>query len=75
MSTLAYSIPDAAAAAALGLTKIKEAIRSGELPSRLHGKRRIILASDLQAWLENLPAEPSTRPAQGADGRFAGGQS
>jgi len=51
-----YSIPEAAEVASIGRTKIYEAIKSGNLVARKHGKRTIILRDDLRAFLAALPA-------------------
>jgi excisionase family DNA binding protein len=53
---LAYSEPAAAKLADIGRTKLREEIRSGRLTARRVGKRVIITATDLQNWLDNLPA-------------------
>jgi excisionase family DNA binding protein len=53
---LAYSIEEAAEAAATGKTALYEALNSGELTARKRGRRTLILAADLRAWLEKLPA-------------------
>ena len=49
------SVTEACAIAGIGRTKIYEAISSGALKARKFGKRRIILRSDLQAFLVGLP--------------------
>jgi excisionase family DNA binding protein len=49
------SVAEACAIAGIGRTKIYEAISSGALKARKFGKRRIILRSDLQAFLTELP--------------------
>ena len=59
MAKLAYTIPEAVEAGAGGRTKIYEAIKAGELKARKRGKRTIILADDLIAYLEALPDFPN----------------
>jgi excisionase family DNA binding protein len=49
------SVTEACAVAGIGRTKIYEAISSGALKARKFGKRRIILRSDLHAFLAALP--------------------
>ena len=53
---LAYSIEEATEAADTGKTALYEALGSGELPAHKRGRRTLILAADLRAWLERLPA-------------------
>jgi excisionase family DNA binding protein len=50
------SVLEACAITGIGRTKIYEAISSGALTARKFGKRRIILRSDLHAFLTALPA-------------------
>lgn len=52
---LAYSVSEAAQVAALGRSTVYEAIRHRELTARKAGRRTVILAADLAAWLQSLP--------------------
>jgi hypothetical protein len=49
------SIKQAMAASGEGRTKLYEEIASGRLKARKAGKRTIILSSDLEEYLQNLP--------------------
>jgi Helix-turn-helix domain len=51
---LAYTIDETRQLIPFGRTRIYELLRSGALRSRKHGKRRMILASDLTAFLDSL---------------------
>lgn len=53
---LGYSPEEAAVVAGSGRTKIFHALKDGSLKGRKFGRRTIILADDLRAFLENLPA-------------------
>lgn len=55
---LAYSVAGAAAAVGVGVTVIRAELRAGRLAKRYIGSKPLILAGDLQAWLEALPAAP-----------------
>ena len=55
MPPIAYSIADAAKAAGVGRTLIYQEIKAGRLRVRKCGKRTIIPADDLRAWLNKLP--------------------
>jgi excisionase family DNA binding protein len=52
---LSYSIAEARSVTGLGRTTLYEAIRSGKLRARKHGRRTLILRSDLADWLATLP--------------------
>ena len=54
MDKLAVSVAEAAAASGLGRTFLYERIQRGELLSIRAGARRLILTSDLLAYLESL---------------------
>ena len=52
---LAYGVSEAATVAALGRSTVYAAIRRGELTARKAGRRTVVLAADLEAWLKALP--------------------
>ena len=54
---LAYSVNDAVLVSGLSRTVLYGLMQSGALPRRKVGKRTLILASDLQAYLESLPVD------------------
>lgn len=53
----AYTLPEAALVAGVGLTVIKEAADSGELIKRYPTSRPVILAAELDDWLKSRPTE------------------
>jgi excisionase family DNA binding protein len=57
---LAYSPDEATKVSGVGRTLIFQEIREGRLVARKIGRRTIITADDLQAWLKTLPEK---RPA------------
>jgi excisionase family DNA binding protein len=52
---LAFSPEEAATAAGIGRTAIFEAIKNKKLLARKNGRRTLIAADDLAAWIKNLP--------------------
>jgi excisionase family DNA binding protein len=51
----AYSVPQVMAKVGSGRDKLNCLIRQGKLPARKLGRKTLILASDLEAFLESLP--------------------
>jgi len=52
---IGYSPDEAVAASGCGRTKLFEAIKTGKLRARKWGRRTIITAEDLKAFLDSLP--------------------
>jgi excisionase family DNA binding protein len=52
---IALSLNEVAARTGLGRTTLYKAITAGELQARKIGKRTIVLNSDLETWISNLP--------------------
>ena len=52
---LSVSPEESSALTGIGLTSIREAISSGDLKAKKHGRRTIILPDDLRGWLKTLP--------------------
>ncbi len=54
-SRLAYDVNEAARVSGLGRSTVYEEIGAGRLVARKVGKRTLILAADLNEWLNSLP--------------------
>lgn len=52
---LAYSIEQICALTSVGRTMIYSAIKSGHLVAHKVGRRTVVLADDLEAWLKSQP--------------------
>ncbi len=60
---LAFSINEAVEVSGRSRTMVYEALKHGRLVARKDGRRTIILADDLRAWLEALPRYVPQTPA------------
>ena len=60
---ISYSVHEAAKAAGIGITKLREEIRENRLVARKLGKRTLINVDDLNTWAANLPRVDSARHA------------
>lgn len=64
------SVADAAERSRLSESTIRRAVASGELPSALVGRRRLIAAGDLEGWISaGRASRPAARPARPARSR------
>lgn len=55
MGPVAYSIEGAAGAAAVAKQVVEDAVRAGTLPAHRIADHAVILATDIQRWLETFP--------------------
>jgi excisionase family DNA binding protein len=51
----AYSVAEVLALTGLGRDKFYKLVHEGKIPARKAGRRTLVLATDLQHFLENLP--------------------
>jgi excisionase family DNA binding protein len=57
----AFSIREVMARTGIGRNRIYQLIREGRLTAKKLGTKTVIVASDLQSFLDSLPAMPSVR--------------
>ena len=62
---LAYSIAELPAIVSLGRSHIYEEIRAGRLRTVKAGRRTLVLADDLRAWLRSMADEADRRAQPG----------
>jgi hypothetical protein len=58
---LAFSIEEAATATGYSTDSIRKAIRNNDLSVKYANSKPVILASELESWLNALPSEPPTK--------------
>jgi hypothetical protein len=63
---IGYSVKDAAAASGIGTSRLYEAMRAGLVEHRKHGRKTIVLAASLEAYVESLPSGYSPAPMKKA---------
>lgn len=63
---LAFGVDDACNALSLSRPTLYRLMAAGAIPYRQCGGRRLILAADLQRWLESLPEGAQAEPPKPA---------
>ncbi len=60
---IALTIRDAVQLSGVSRSTLYRAIKTGDVVARKHGRRTIILADELRAWLQDLPKLDNTKNA------------
>ncbi|MFS0715519.1 helix-turn-helix domain-containing protein [Arthrobacter sp. 1P04PC] len=61
MSQIAYTYEQAAQQTGYSIRTIKQAVYDGHLLARYANTKAVIRHADLDAWLDQLPAEPPSK--------------
>ena len=72
MNKLAYAIDEVCDVSGTGKTAVYEEINTGKLRAVKRGRRTLVLTTDLQNWLEQLPAIASKPQPTEVRGRAKG---
>ena len=64
ITPIAYTVRQTCSVACISRTALYEAIRSGELRAVKRGRRTLVLADDLRAWVAQLPVVEVKQPDQ-----------
>lgn len=68
-SDRSYRIPDVCKITGFCRTTIYAAIKNGDLTARKYGRCTVVLAADLDRFLNKLPTKHDTDATQGGEGR------
>ena len=61
MSKKAYSISETAEALGIGTSKVRDEIRKNKIAVKYIDSKPVVLATELDAYLESLPSEAPTK--------------
>jgi len=56
MTRIAYTVDEVVELLGVGRTTLYEAIKAGDLQTKKLGRRTLILAEELDRWVDSLPA-------------------
>lgn len=62
-AAIAYTLPDAARVVGLSERFLRDAITAGDLAARYAGRKVLIPADELRAWVDAMPSQrPTPKP-------------